>query len=129
MTVEHGQQIYGADEQSPPPLLNRSIALHSVAFCDTLTWKRSEPISSSKITNTIESQIIGYIHFYQRKNITVAILWALPWRANLPFLRDERYLIEQAKITRFIPSDDSNMNAEHEPRTEIEPILTKRYVR
>ncbi|MGB8642690.1 MAG: hypothetical protein WCD28_10420, partial [Nitrososphaeraceae archaeon] len=61
---------------------------------------------------TIESQIIGYIHYPSEKKHYNRYSINPPLAAIFHFYEMNDIIINKRKVTRFIPQDDSDLTAE-----------------
>jgi integrase len=110
MPFEHPNQIYGADAAIPSPYTRTVYRCTFKAFLKYLDMEPSALLQQDR--KTIESQIIGYIHYLSEKKHYNRYSTNPPLAAIFHFYEMNDIIINKRKVTRFIPQDDSDMTAE-----------------
>lgn len=127
MTYEHQEQIYGADAAIPSPYTRTVYRLTFRAFLRYLDMESNPAALLTQDRKTVESQIIGYIHYLSEKKRYNRYSINPPLAAIFHFYEMNDIIINKRKITRFIPQDDSNETAERIDRAytheEISQII------
>lgn len=115
MTFEHHQeQIYGADAALPSPFTKqvyRWAFLRFLRYLDMPEGKQASLLQQDR--KLIESQIIGYIHYLSEKRKYARASLLPPLAAIFHFYEMNDVMLNKRKITRFIPADDSDKNADN----------------
>jgi integrase len=113
MTFEHPQeQIYGADAAIPSPYTRTVYRCTFNAFLRYLDMERNAAPLLTQERKTIESQIIGYIHYLSEKKHYNRYSINPPLAAIFHFYEMNDIIINKRKVTRFIPQDDSDDTAQ-----------------
>lgn len=107
------EQIYGADAAIPSKFTRQVYRLKFLAFLRYLDMEGRQADLLRQDRKLIESQIIGYIHYLSVVKKYGRASLSTPLSAIFHFYDMNDILLNKHKITRFIPSDDSNVNAEN----------------
>ncbi|MGC1132089.1 MAG: site-specific integrase [Nitrososphaeraceae archaeon] len=110
MTIEQHEQIYGADAAIPSPYTRTVYRCTFNAFLKYLDMEPAALLQQDR--KTIESQIIGYIHYLSEKRHFNRYSINPPLAAIFHFYEMNDIIINKRKVTRFIPQDDSEVTAE-----------------
>jgi integrase len=113
MTFENQQQIYGADSAIPSPFTRTVYRCTFNAFLRYLDMEGKQSDLLQQDRKTVESQIIGYIHYLSEQKHYGSDSIRPPVAAIFHFYEMNDIIINKRKITRFIPQDDSNTNSEN----------------
>jgi len=110
--TEQQEQIYDADAGIPSPFTKQLYRRAFRRFLRFLDMEGKQAALLQQDHKLIESQIIGYIHFLSETKHYGHYSVNPPLAAIFHFYEMNDILLNKRKITRFIPSDDSDMNAE-----------------
>lgn len=113
MTFQNPEQIYGADAAIPSPFTRTVYRCTFNAFLRYLEMEGKQSDLLQQDRKTIESQIIGYIHYLSEKKHYGSDSIRPPVAAIFHFYEMNDIIINKRKITRFIPQDDSSTNSEN----------------
>jgi len=107
------EQIYGPDAAIPSPFTKASYRRAFRRFLRYLDMEGKQAALLQQDHKIIESQIIGYIHFLSETKHYGHYSLATPLSSIFHFYEMNDILLNKRKITRFIPQDDSETEADN----------------